>query len=287
MSAIASAIASALSASAGPDARFPITRGLDAAGRARFAAIVDALAAHPNLAVRNDPERAGAQVIAGHLTELFFHRPDILARFLLKPRHFHLYDSAAAFAADGGVGGGCYQPRSACIQLVRSRLTEGFGRDWPGVAPLLHELGHMLDHFNPRTGGVRLRCDGLLPGLHPGDGDVFTPDARAAFVVGRRLEFARYRDYRRGKPGPIPVGHPYVLRNNGEFCAGYLEMFLRNPNSFADMNPLLFDGYVLLLRWDPRTVWPEDFGFYLAQNRACYTLSHAHPTTRLNGPEGH
>jgi hypothetical protein len=168
--------------------------------------------------------------------------------------------------------------------LPRSRLREGFGPErealgWPGVAPLLHELGHMLDHFNPRTGGVRFKCDGLLPGMHPRDGAVFTPHARECFVRGRKLEWRRFSEASRGRRGlheTLPIGHPYVFQNQGEFCAGYLELFLRSPNAMAAMNPVLFEGYCALLGWDPRAAWPADFTYYLEQNALAYRTPSAY-----------
>lgn len=270
-----------------PDARFPITRCLNAKGRAQFAALAEDIAQRETLVVHGDVNGQGAAIIAGHLAELFFHRADILERFLRAPKHFELFESQDAFAAAGGVGGGCYQPSRMCIQLLRARLSEGFGGEWPGVAPLLHELGHMLDHFNPHTGRARMRCDGLLPGLHPRDGAVYSPAARAAFVAGKRIELERYRRFVTGEAGPgdtPPIGHPYVFQNDGEFCAGYLEMFLRNPNAMAQMNPALHTGYVELLRWDPRQAWPRDFEFYIAGNRAFYASGQRLPASRCRAP---
>ena len=72
-------------------------------------------------------------------------------------------------------------------------------------------------------------------------------------------------------PGdPLPVGHPYVFQNDTEFCAGYFEMFFRNPHYLAALNPDLHAGYVALFVYDPRTCWPQDFPFYVEQNRAFY-----------------
>jgi hypothetical protein len=251
------------------DPRFPITRVVDPGA---FATLAADIGAHPNLALDGTGADDDARdLIARHLAELFFFRRDVLARFLLKPKSFSLHRDASAFRAAGGVSGGCYLPQKTRIVLLRSRLFEGFGGEWPGVAPLLHELGHMLDHLNPRTGGGRWRCAGLLPGLDPRDGAIHTPRARVLFLAGRALERKRYAANMRVKGAiPPPIGHPYVFQNDGEFCAGYLEMFLRNPNAFARMNETLFAAYTTLFGWDPRAVWPRDFAFYLDANRAVY-----------------
>jgi hypothetical protein len=52
--------------------------------------------------------------------------------------------------------------------------------------------------------------------------------------------------------------------------AGYLEMFFRNPNYFAQMNPTLFDAFVQLFGWDTRAAWPQDFPFYVTENKKFY-----------------
>src|SRR5690606_22781476 len=90
-------------------------------------------------------------IIAGHLAELFFFREDILERLLSTTRHIRLYPTTRAFTQDGGVAGGDYNPSGECIQLLLSRLYEGFSQPTPGVAPFLHEFGHMLDHFDAST----------------------------------------------------------------------------------------------------------------------------------------
>jgi hypothetical protein len=277
--------------------RFPIARILSDAQREEFDRLVDDIANHPNVniaisdsAKMSDIARTVAQTIAAHMAEVFFFRRDILERFLRKPKRFRLYDSAKSFSKDGGVGGGCYQPKRVCIQLVASRLTEGFGGETPGVAPFLHEFGHMLDHFNPRTGGTRKRCDGLLPGLHPNDGEVFTPNASALFIEGKRIERERYLRWKEQttqikEQKLMPIGHPYVFQNDGEFCAGYFEMFFRNPNYFAKQNETLFRAYVELFKWDPRRAWQNDFAYYVEQNRAFYLSGQPLWETRLTIPQ--
>jgi len=123
------------------------------------------------------------------------------------------------------------------------------------VAPFLHEFGHMLDVCDAGTGGMR-RSEGLLPGLSPSDGAIYTPEARRLFLKGKRLELERYLRHHntltlaRGEPPPI--GHPYVFQNDTEFIAGYLEMFFRNPHAFAEQYPDLYEGFMALFRQDPR-----------------------------------
>jgi hypothetical protein len=211
-------------------------------------------------------------LVAGHLAEMFFYRRDILECLLSTPRHFWLYTTPEAFKKAGGVAGGNFNPTTGAVQLVVSRLYEGFNAKTPGVAPFLHEFGHMLDYFEAGEDKIT-NSRGLLPGLHPDDGAIYTPDAREAFLKGKKLELERYlRFYNRTyHPGdPLPIGHPYVFQNDSEFVAGYLEMFFRNPHYFAAQNPDLYQGFALLFQHDPRPMWTEDFPFYIEQNRGFY-----------------
>ena len=156
---------------------------------------------------------------------------------------------------------------------------EGFYGLTPGVAPFLHEFGHMLDAFEASTGRMGFG-DGLLPGLSPSDGSIYTPGARELFIRGKRMELerylARYRSEARATD-PLPIGHPYVFQNDAEFAAGYFEMFFRNPHYFAEQNPELFQCYVELFRYDPRHAWKEDFQFYINENRNFYLSGKERP----------
>jgi hypothetical protein len=136
----------------------------------------------------------------------------------------------------------------------------------------------MLDFFDAGSGAMG-RSAGLLPGLSPSDGAIYTPAARRLFLKGKRLELQRYLRHHahpsiyqdsaaRGEPPPI--GHPYVFQNDTEFIAGYLEMFFRNPHAFAEQNPDLYEGFMELFRQDPRRAWAADFPFYVDQNRKFY-----------------
>jgi hypothetical protein len=213
------------------------------------------------------------QLVAGQLAEVFFFRQDLLKQFLTTPRHIQLYTSPRAFEQDGGSAGGDYNPGRESIQLVLSRLFEGFFGETAGVCPFLHELGHMLDHFDVATGKMG-KVEGLLPSLSPRDGPFFHPQARKLFLSGKRRELERYlaRYQRTAKTSdPLPIGHPYVFQNNGEFIAGYFEMFFRNPNYFATQNEELYSAFMELLGYDPRKAWKQDFPFYIDQNRNFYS----------------
>lgn len=269
---------------------FPLTKMLDKAGLRDFYTLIQKIIRNPGFDLklldenRNDlwtnmPAHI-VYLVAGHLAEIFYYRQDILERFLSSPRHVWLYTTPAAFANDGGVAGGNFDPGRGCLQLVLSRLYEGFNDKTPGVAPFLHEFGHMLDHFDASTGTIRTVSYGLLPGLRPEDGAIYTPEARERFIQGKRLELERYLNLHNGQyqeGDPLPIGHPYVFQNDTEFIAGYFEMFFRNPHYFASQNPDLYQGFSLLFKQDPRQFWTEDFPFYIQQNRDFYLKSGQRP----------
>jgi hypothetical protein len=277
---------------------FPLTRALELDELAEFDRLVAELVRHPGLDVRLIGEgRAditaelpadSRAIVAGHLAEIFFYRRDILDRFLGTPRGFRLYATSQAFKADGGVAGGDFSPEKECIQLLLSRLYEGFSGPTPGVAPFLHEFGHMLDFFDAGSAGMG-RSEGLLPGLSPSDGAIYTPEARRLFLKGKRLELERYlrhHDTLTIPPGePPPIGHPYVFQNDTEFIAGYLEMFFRNPHAFAEQNPDLYEGFMELFRQDPRRAWAADFSYYIDENRRFYASGQRAWAPGLSVPE--
>lgn len=256
---------------------FPLFRALDAGGRASFFGLVRDLIAHPGLRLKFwdgeqqvSPPPSMLMIPAGHIAEVFFFRRDILERFLAAPRTINIYMNTASYGRAGGVAGGCFDLASESIKLVAHRLYEGFYQATPGVAPFLHEFGHMLDSFDVHSVTL-LPGKGFLPGMRVEDGGIFTPEAREGFLRGKRIEWERYegcRLYRRRDM--IPIGHPYVFQNDGEFIAGYLEMFFRNPHYFKEMNPALYSGFATLFRQDPCTLWEQDFGFYVQANRAVY-----------------
>jgi hypothetical protein len=209
-------------------------------------------------------------IVAGHIAETFFYRQDILERFLASDRFINIYLNTSTYWSAGGVAGGCYDLRTESIKLVAHRLYEGFYQPSPGGAPFLHEFGHMLDSFDASTGKMR-HGKGFLPGMCVEDGELFTPQAREQFIVGKNIELDRYEMQRtQNRVDEIPIGHPYVFQNDGEFIAGYLEMFFRNPHYFHRLNPILYDGFSTLLRQDTRLVWEHDFSFYVESNRNVY-----------------
>jgi hypothetical protein len=254
------------------DHYFPLARLLAPPERDAFDELLRATAAHPQFAASGAALGGARQLVAGHLAETFFFRRDILDRLLSAPLRIDLYPTPAAFAAAGGAAGGSFNPQRGAVQLLLARLYEGFDGAWPGVAPFLHEFGHLLDFFDAATGRMG-DSRGLLPGLSPRDGAIYTPQARALFLRGKRLELERYQAACARRPGPadpLPVGHPYVFQNDTEFCAGYFEMFFRNPHHLAAHNPDLHAAYAALFGYDPRRCWPQDFPFYIEQNQAFY-----------------
>jgi hypothetical protein len=268
---------------------FPITQALDKDQRLNFYKLAIEIAQKLTFDIRIIGERRVDYtrlmppdvgfLIAGHLAEIFFFRTDILDSFFKTPKRFWLYITRQAYSDHGGVAGGMFNASENAIQLVLSRLYEGFYAPTPGVAPFVHELGHMLDHFASANGGSP-RIKGLLPGLHPRDGSIYSAEAGNLFAKGKRIELERYLRRHHGAAAsddPLPIGHPYVFQNDGEFIAGYLEMFFRNPHYFADLNPDLYSAFSQLFRQDPRTYWREDFPFYIQQNRDFYLTSGKKP----------
>jgi hypothetical protein len=274
------------------DHYFPLTNALDVDEIARFYALAGALAAHPNFDLRLIDEDGTidiladtAYLVAGQVAEIFFYRHDILDRLLAAPLRVWLYATPRAFAAGGGVAGGCYSPAKGCVQMLLGRLYEGFYDKAPGVAPFLHEFGHLLDHFDAGR-AAQGPSRGLLPGQRPSDGAIYTPEARELFLKGKRLEMDRYARLMAGAApdAALPIGHPYVFQNDTEFIAGYVEMFFRNPHYFARHNPDLFGGFATLLRQDPRRAWAADFPFYVEENRRFYLSGQRPGPTALTIP---
>ena len=211
-------------------------------------------------------------LVAGHIAEILFKRPELLEQFFKNPRFFNVYMTAKAYTDAGGVAGGCYDPSSQSIKLKASRLYEGFYGMIPGVAPFIHEFGHMLDSFDINSSDMRTST-GLLPGMHRSDFDLYSHEARELFLSGKRLELERYDKVRKNQSVPqneFPIGSPYVFQNDGEFIAGYLEMFFRNPNYFHQLNPTLYRAFEITFNQDPRKYWTYDFDFYIQENRTIY-----------------
>jgi hypothetical protein len=213
-----------------------------------------------------------AYFVACQITEVFFYRRDLLQRLWSTPFKIRLYSTPKAFEEDGGVAGGNFSLQKSAIQLLLPRLYEGFYDKAPGVAPFLHEFGHLLDHFDLKQPGLS-KSFGTLPGMRERDGALFNPQARKLFLKGKQLEWERYmhlhdNGYQEGDA--MPIGHPYVFQNDGEFIAGYFEMFFRNPHTFAAQNLDLFDSFRLTFGYDPSKAWTEDFPYYIEQNQQFY-----------------
>ncbi len=260
---------------------YPLAKSLSEQEQKSFYEAVQKTMLHPNFDVRVYIERGEdvatelpeiAFFVAGHITEVFFYRQDILERLLAAKPGFWLYTDQETFAKDGGVGGGCFNGGRACIQLVLSRLFEGFNNPTPGGSPFLHEFGHMLDFLNAGTGKIEDKSSGFLPGMRESDGAIYKAEARALFLKGKRLELERYNKLVEGgaPDDPLPIGHPYVFQNNTEFIAGYVEMFFRNPHYFAKQNSDLYQSFVLTFGQDPRPFWTQDYSYYIDQNRGFY-----------------
>jgi hypothetical protein len=261
---------------------FPLTTFLDEGQQRVFAETTEALIHDQNFGLRvwttnhrdisDSAPPSISYLIAGQIVEIFFFRPDLRAKLFSTPRYFNIYMNHQAYLEGGGVSGGCYDPKSGSIKLVASRLYEGFYGRTPGVAPFIHEFGHMLDHIDLNR-GLANGARGLLPGMRDEDSELFSPEAKMLFVEGKKLELERYEQGRLKRPDDvtkIPIGHPYVFQNDGEFIAGYLEMFFRNPNYFHQQNSTLYEGFVKLFHQDPRTYWADDFDYYIKQNQAVY-----------------
>ena len=279
------------------DFYFPIIQMLDEPEIDRFYQLTQSIAAHPHFDLQLVGERRAnlsaqmppgvRQMVAGQIAEVFFYRGELLERFLATPRHIQLYATPKAFEQDGGAAGGDYNPQRESIQLVLARLFEGFFGETAGVCPFLHEFGHMLDHFDAATGRMG-RSEGLLPGLSPRDGSLFNPRARVLFIKGKRLELERYLARHQGPSTAsslLPIGHPYVFQNDGEFIAGYFEMFFRNPNYFVSQNPDLYAAFLELFGYDPQKAWKQDFPFYIEQNRSFYFSGQRPGPPHLTIPE--
>ncbi|MEO8393841.1 MAG: hypothetical protein ABI700_12690, partial [Chloroflexota bacterium] len=115
---------------------FPLANTLNEQSEADFHRLIVSIAQNPSFDIRLIDEKRkdrsadlppdARDLVAGHIAEIFFHRPDLLDQFLSKRRGFFLYTTPQAYADDGGIAGGCYNPQRDAIQLVMSRLYESF-----------------------------------------------------------------------------------------------------------------------------------------------------------------
>ena len=151
---------------------FPLIRALDSAGRHSWMQHFRALMHDSRLSItwttastQTAPHGLRA-VIVGHIVSCFVQRPDILTALLQTRPIFALFRDQRAYESAGGVSGGCYVEQTHTIMLVASRLFEGYWQPIPGVCPLLHEFGHMLDGTHRRYNRLPA-CTGELPLLQP------------------------------------------------------------------------------------------------------------------------
>ena len=247
---------------------FPIIGWLDGPGRQRWANLYATYLVDSPLRIAFiDTEHRPAPLavrtlVVGQLVSCFVNRPDVMAEFCATQPTFTICADNRTYMRVGGVGGGCYDETAHQMILEVSRLFEGYWQQNPGVSPFLHELGHMLDGAQRRlTHGHE--CVGELPAMD----DV----QRLAWQTGKRVEVEYYRRYQ--EAGRVvdsaPLGHPYVFQTDGEFLAGYWEMFWRNPHAFAAHNPDLYAGLTSYVGQDPRS-YTTDFTGYVTGNRAFY-----------------
>lgn len=271
------------------DFYFPLTKILNTEEKQNFYRLAGKIMQQPRLdirifAVQNTPMPTVWRTeyikdvpeigffVACHIAEIFFYRQDILEKLMSALLRIWLYGSQSDFKRDGGAAGGNFSLEKGGIQLVLSRLFEGFKDKTPGVAPFLHEFGHLLDHFDVKQGRLT-GSHGTLPGMRPDEGNIYVPKARELFLKGKALEMERYtylQEHDYSDDVSLPIGHPYVFQNDTEFIAGYFEMFFRNPHYFAQQNPDLYESFVLTFGQDPRKVWAADFPFYIEQNQGFY-----------------
>lgn len=249
----------------------PLIHILDSQQRTAFLVRLNALLRDPRLRMRGHrghdvvalPLSARA-LIAGQILMCFFYRPDVITMLLSTSPTFDVFARSADYARSGGVGGGCYAVRPHQIMLHLPRLYEGFFQQPPGVCPLLHEFGHMLDGTSMRLLQYA-ECRGELPGM--------SSSQLHLFATAKAAEHACYLAHYHGRApadGSHPLGHPYVFQTDGEFLAGYWEMFWRNPHSMADTCPALFAAWCDYTQCDPRAALAHDYMGYVDGNRAFY-----------------
>lgn len=249
----------------------PLISILVGAERTLFMERLNGLLRDPSIQIRlrNEPSIVGIPLsaralIIGQIVMCFFYRYDVVTTLLSTKPSFDLFHTVADYERNGGVGGGCYDLRAHRIMLHMPRLYEGFFTPIPGVCPFLHEFGHMLDGTSMRHMQYG-ECRGELPGM--------TATQRSAFAAAKAAEYACYLAHYHGRPpadGHHPLGHPYVFQTDGEFIAGYWEMFWRNPHTMATHCPALFANWCDYTQCDPRQALPQDYMGYVKGNRAFY-----------------
>ena len=257
---------------------FPLVKSLTKAQRRQFHEMVCKLLLSPGF----DLQMGGGDIVkvpatsylvAGHIVEVFFYRPDILDLLMQGKLHIWLHK-------DGGVGGlkGCYDPKEGCVNLSLRALFSPFNQPTPWFSRFLFGFAHLLNHFDCLKLDQSSKAFGWLPGmrlpneLSPSpDGDIYTPGVRRAFNKGKQLEISCYQDLIQiGHLGALPLGQPHIFGDNREFLAGYFEMFFRKPHKFAATNPDLYKAFSMLLRQDLHQYWADYCPTYVEQADELY-----------------
>ncbi|MEY3989205.1 MAG: Glucose-regulated metallo-peptidase [Chloroflexota bacterium] len=250
---------------------FPLIHTLTDAQRFEFRTRLNALLQSTDIAVTYTTQ-AGLTatplilrvMVLGQIVSCFWGRPEIVSALQRTKPSVALYADRMLYERTGGVGGGCYLPHEHRIMLEANRLFEGFYTPIPNVSPFLHEFGHMLDGTHMRLNQLP-HCYGRLPLMHD-----------QAFSLWQKAKYREVQCYtawyhqRPPSDGQMPLGHPYVFQNDGEFLAGHWEMFWRNPHAMAQQTPHLFDAFKNYVNQDPRTSLAHDYLGYVEGNRAFY-----------------
>lgn len=263
-----------------PDLRFmatitPLITAIQGPARQAFLALLNQIGHDPRLQVHiygkaTDvaPPTFLRLVVALQLASCFWLRPDIIATVLNTHPQVEWSVDRAHYAQSGGIGGGCYVPGRHTIMLESSRSCEGFRTPTPSVSPLLHEMGHLLDATAQRLHGWRTPR-GELPGM--------TTTQRTAWYHAKQHEVARYRRWcaQPDRVTDVPFGHPYVFQNDGEFVAGYWELFWRSPALMRTHAPLMYHVLCEYVQFDACRAQPVDYTGYFHDNQQTYATAQA------------
>lgn len=258
----------------------PLLAHLHGAQRQQFLTILNHVGNDKRLRIhlhRAHAERAPAQwlrlSITLQLTCCFWARPDVLAEVLTHQPTVALFPSQADYQGAGGVGGGCYVPDRHIIMLVTDRLCEGYRTAVPSVSPLLHELGHLLDGTSMRQHGWQ-SPRGELPCMSVAQ--------RHAWYQAKRHEVTTYQHWQAHRDATtVPFGHPYVFQTDGEFLAGYWELFWRSPRLLQQHAPDVYAVFAEYVQFDVQRNQPADYTGYHVANQQCYARGERHWASQM------
>jgi hypothetical protein len=250
---------------------FPIIRTFDDAQRSEFRTRLNALLQSNDIRITyttatgsSTPPLILRVLVLGQIVSCFWGRPEIVDALRRTLPQIALFVDRQHYERAGGVGGGCYLLHEHRIMLEANRLFEGFYTPVPSVSPFLHEFGHMLDGTHMRLEQLP-HCCGRMPLM--GATDILL------WQKAKYLEWQCYTAWYHQRPpanGQMPIGHPYVFQNDGEFLAGHWEMFWRNPHTMAQMTSHVFTAFQNYVNQDPRDWLPHDYTGYVEGNRAFY-----------------